>query len=94
MTMNKKSLAILGLFAVMSLGNIALPVEANQKKQSTPQQQVNNANTKKIVAKKFVTGTCKELKAKGIYNIPKGDVNYNKQRDRDNDGIACETNGR
>ena len=38
----------------------------------------------------FIAGTCTYLKSIGIKRIPRGDVNYNASRDRDNDGIACE----
>jgi hypothetical protein len=38
----------------------------------------------------FIPGTCTELRKRGLGNWPRGDVNYSKSRDRDNDGIACE----
>jgi hypothetical protein len=38
----------------------------------------------------FIAGTCTELRKRGLGNWPRGDVNYSKKRDRDNDGIACE----
>jgi micrococcal nuclease len=44
-------------------------------------------------AQGYVSGTCKELKQKGIYGPfykKDGDPNYRPERDRDKDGIACE----
>ena len=38
----------------------------------------------------FIAGTCKRLKAQGLGPFYEGDINYTPQRDRDNDGIACE----
>jgi micrococcal nuclease len=41
----------------------------------------------------YVSGTCKALKAQGIYGPfyrDQGDPNYRPERDRDKDGIACE----
>ncbi|MGB3766211.1 MAG: excalibur calcium-binding domain-containing protein [Phormidesmis sp.] len=40
----------------------------------------------------YVAGTCKDLKAQGIgSNFTPGDPNYSSSRDRDNDGVACES---
>ena len=39
----------------------------------------------------YVTGTCKELRAMGLSDFRPGDPNYTLKRDRDNDGIACES---
>jgi hypothetical protein len=40
---------------------------------------------------KYIPGTCKQLWVKyRLANFPKGDPNYTKRRDRDNDGIACD----
>ena len=40
----------------------------------------------------YVSGTCKELRASGIgSDFRPGDANYTSARDRDNDGIACES---
>ncbi len=40
----------------------------------------------------YVSGNCKELKASGVgSNFTPGDANYTSARDRDNDGIACES---
>lgn len=40
----------------------------------------------------YASGTCKELKASGVgSNFTPGDANYTSSRDRDNDGIACES---
>ena len=40
----------------------------------------------------YVGGTCKELKASGVgSNFTPGDANYTSARDRDNDGVACES---
>ena len=40
----------------------------------------------------YVSGTCKELKASGVgSNFTPGDANYTSARDRDNDGVACES---
>ena len=38
----------------------------------------------------FVSGTCGELKARGLGPFYPGDANYTNRRDRDNDGVACE----
>lgn len=38
----------------------------------------------------FIAGSCTELRKRGIGNFPKGSVNYTANRDRNNDGIACE----
>lgn len=38
----------------------------------------------------FVSGSCKELNARGLGNFQAGDPNYSSRRDRDNDGLACE----
>jgi Excalibur calcium-binding domain len=34
--------------------------------------------------------TCKEAAHDGVFNIPKGDPNYDPGLDRDGDGVACE----
>lgn len=40
----------------------------------------------------YVDGTCKMLKASGVgSNFRPGDANYTSARDRDNDGVACES---
>lgn len=40
----------------------------------------------------FVSGTCKDLRKQGVgSNFTPGDPNYSSSRDRDNDGIACES---
>jgi uncharacterized protein YkwD len=39
----------------------------------------------------YVAGTCKELKAQGLSDFRPGDPNYTSARDRDNDGVACES---
>lgn len=40
----------------------------------------------------YVSGTCKELAASGVgSNFTPGDANYTSRRDRDNDGVACES---
>ncbi|KAM3106174.1 excalibur calcium-binding domain-containing protein [Phormidesmis sp. 146-33] len=39
----------------------------------------------------YVAGTCKELKAQGLSDFRPGDANYTAKRDRDNDGVACES---
>ena len=40
----------------------------------------------------YVSGTCKELRDSGVgSNFTPGDANYIQQRDRDDDGIACES---
>ena len=39
----------------------------------------------------FVAGTCKELRAKGLSDFRPGDPNYTSSRDRDKDGVACES---
>lgn len=36
---------------------------------------------------------CTQLAARGIHDIPVGSTYYRRALDRDNDGIACETNG-
>lgn len=39
-----------------------------------------------------VNGTCKELKESGVgSDFTSGDANYTSARDRDNDGVACES---
>ena len=40
----------------------------------------------------YVSGTCKELRASGVgSDFTPGDANYTSARDRDDDGIACES---
>ena len=40
----------------------------------------------------YVSGTCKKLKASGVgSDFRPGDANYTSGRDRDNDGVACES---
>lgn len=40
----------------------------------------------------YVSGTCKDLKASGVgSNFTPGDANYTSARDRDSDGVACES---
>lgn len=40
----------------------------------------------------YVSGTCKALKASGVgSNFTPGDANYTPERDRDDDGVACES---
>lgn len=40
----------------------------------------------------YVSGTCKDLKASGVgSNFRPGDANYTSERDRDDDGVACES---
>ena len=40
----------------------------------------------------YVSGTCKALKASGVgSDFRPGDANYTSARDRDNDGVACES---
>ena len=40
----------------------------------------------------YVSGTCKELAASGVgSDFTPGDANYTSRRDRDNDGVACES---
>lgn len=40
----------------------------------------------------YVSGTCKDLRASGVgSDFRPGDANYTSARDRDNDGIACES---
>ncbi len=39
----------------------------------------------------YVAGTCKELKAQGLSDFRSGDPNYTSSRDRDGDGVACES---
>lgn len=40
----------------------------------------------------YVSGTCRELRDSGVgSNFRPGDANYTAARDRDNDGIACES---
>jgi hypothetical protein len=38
----------------------------------------------------YVGGSCKDLAASGLGPFYPGDANYTSQRDRDNDGVACE----
>jgi endonuclease YncB( thermonuclease family) len=38
----------------------------------------------------FIKGSCASLKKLGLGNFERGDPNYTKARDRDEDGIACE----
>lgn len=38
----------------------------------------------------YVSGSCKDLKARGLGPFFPGDANYTSKRDRDKDGIACE----
>ena len=45
-----------------------------------------------VVEAGYVSGTCKELAASGVgSNFIPGDANYTSKRDRDNDGVACES---
>lgn len=40
----------------------------------------------------YTSGTCKDLRAMGVgSNFTPGDANYTSSRDRDNDGVACES---
>lgn len=40
----------------------------------------------------YVSGTCKDLRSRGVgSNFTPGDPNYTARRDRDQDGIACES---
>jgi hypothetical protein len=40
----------------------------------------------------YVSGTCKDLRASGVgSNFTPGDANYTPERDRDEDGVACES---
>lgn len=38
----------------------------------------------------YVSGTCGDLKARGLGPFYRGDANYTSKRDRDKDGVACE----
>jgi hypothetical protein len=39
----------------------------------------------------YVSGTCPDLKAKGLGPFYPGDANYTSKRDGDDDGVACES---
>ena len=40
----------------------------------------------------YVSGSCKDLRDRGVgSNFVPGDANYSSSRDRDNDGVACES---
>ena len=39
----------------------------------------------------YVAGTCKQLRSMGLSDFRPGDPNYTSSRDRDHDGIACES---
>lgn len=40
---------------------------------------------------RYISGTCADLRRRGLSNFRPGDPNYTSARDRDNDGIACES---
>jgi Excalibur calcium-binding domain len=80
---------------VDSKGNIFNQIFGGDKKTSSvssisTQNQANKSQDNQPRPKGFVEGNCSDLKAKGIVNIKKGDVNYTEERDRNNDGVACE----
>jgi Excalibur calcium-binding domain len=78
--MKIKNLAILGLSTVLCINVFSLPASP--------------AQGKKFIPGKFISGTCKQLFDKGIYNIPKNNPNYRPSRDRNGNGIACELSER
>lgn len=49
-----------------------------------------NTEVANIPSDPFISGSCKELKERGLGPFYEGDINYTSSRDRDNDGVACE----
>ena len=39
----------------------------------------------------YVAGTCKQLRAMGLSDFRPGDPNYTSRRDRNHDGVACQS---
>ena len=65
---------------------------AQQAEQAETQQAAEIALSAVEVEGGYVSGTCKDLKASGVgSNFTPGDANYTQKRDRDNDGVACES---
>ena len=66
------------------------PTVVSSVSESTPEQKVEATPADKETSG-YVAGTCKELRAMGLSDFRPGDPNYSTSRDRDNDGIACES---
>ena len=46
--------------------------------------------TESTLNRGYMSGSCKYLRTLGLSRFTPGDPNYTSQRDRDNDGVACE----
>ena len=66
------------------------PTVFSSVSESTPEQKVEATPESKETSG-YVAGTCKDLRAMGLSDFRPGDPNYSTSRDRDNDGIACES---
>ncbi len=68
---------------------------ARQAEEQAAAQQAEEQAALSIVepqGDRYVSGTCKDLKANGVgSNFTPGDANYTSARDRDSDGVACES---
>lgn len=62
-----------------------IPVVQEKTSEVSQQQTTNQQQTG------YISGTCADLRAKGLSNFPVGDPNYTAKRDRDGDGIACDS---
>ena len=69
---------------------VTSPTSTSSVSESTPEPQVDATPVDKE-ASGYVDGTCKDLRSMGLSDFRPGDPNYSTSRDRDNDGIACES---
>ncbi len=60
--------------------------QAQPEQKQTTQQQPNNS----LPQGNYNFKSCKEAKAAGFSNIPKGHPAYSSNLDRDGDGLACD----
>ena len=69
---------------------VILPTSVSSVSESTPAPKSEAPPADKETSG-YVSGTCKELRAIGLSDFRPGDPNYSTFRDRDRDGIACES---
>jgi Excalibur calcium-binding domain len=68
-----------------------IPVLVEQPQNSSEFAKLSTNNEGVSTSTVFVPGTCAQLQSLGLSDFEPGSPNYNAERDRDSDGIACES---
>lgn len=84
---------------VIAIAQREAEADAIAAEELAAEQQVNETASNSLVAPVqtdlmggYVSGSCKDLRDRGVgSNFVSGDANYSSSRDRDDDGVACES---